>query len=46
MIKPEWYFMRKEELIWGCSLCGSYNNINNNTCGKCKKKKEITDIKL
>jgi hypothetical protein len=35
-----------EELIWGCSLCGSYNNIKSDTCGKCKKQKEITDIKL
>jgi len=50
MIKKEWLFMqqerKKQELAWCCSICGSYNNINNNTCGKCKKPQEPTDLKF
>ena len=44
MIKPEWHFMNdKQEIIWCCSLCGSFNGIINDTCGKCKKKRERKD---
>ena len=50
MIKKEWLFMsqepkklKKEDIIWGCSVCGSLNGINNIQCGKCQKIKEPTD---
>jgi hypothetical protein len=47
MIKKEWLFMsqepKKEDIIWSCSVCGSFNGINNIQCGKCQKIKEPTD---
>lgn len=53
MIKKEWLFMsqepkklKKEDIIWGCSVCGSFNAINNIQCGKCQKIQESTDKKL
>jgi len=51
MIKKEWLFMntepknlKKEQIIWCCSICGSFNGIKNPQCGKCEKHKEPTDI--
>jgi len=50
MIKKEWLFMnakpkklKKENISWSCSVCGSLNAINNIQCGKCQKIKEPTD---
>ena len=49
MIKKEWLFMnaepKKQPLIWCCSICGSFNNIDNIQCGKCQKIKEPSDSK-
>ena len=41
MIKPEWTFMNDKNVIaWQC-VCGAYNSITRDECGKCKEVKKV-----